>query len=346
MVRLLLYIFAGITLTGIVGVVTHMINPNNYLIEVMGLHLNFPIAVWIMLPMALLLLFNAVHMSFYGIKDYMKRQKWQRDAATLEDALYWAVLHEPKEQKYQVEDIKKSATLLSKSHVDVVDGVESLSDRLARIVNIVNKIKNGEYVDLKEHKLAKVLKEGNPYLIQNRLNRLENEPGFVQEVMRSSSRYSPQVRAQALEIFAKKATFAEAKKYAKVFDVKNFFVMLERLDKEEELELTADILDEFVASLKLKCSDFVKIAKVTKRHFRPDENLSIFRRYQKENPKAQNAYLYLLFEYEMLDEIARYLDEQEENEFVKFRALYELKKLNKGFKLEDLIDPESICRTV
>ena len=345
MVRLLLYIFAGITLTGIVGVVTHMINPNNYLIEVMGFHLNFPIAVWIMVPMVLLLLFSAMHMSFYGMKDYMKRQKWQRDAVTLEDALYWAVLREPKEQKFLVDDIKKSATLLNKSHVEVVDGVESLSDRLARIVNIVNKIKNGEYVDLKEHKLAKALKEGNPYLIQNRLNRLENEPEFVQEVMRSSSKYSPQVRAQALAIFAKKASFAEAKKYAKVFDIENFFVMLERLDKEEDLELTADILDAFVESLKFKCSDFVKIAKITKRHFRPDENLSIFRRYQKENPKAQNAYLYLLFEYEMLDEIAKYLDEQEENEFMKFRALYELKKLNKGFKLEDLIDPESICRT-
>ena len=346
MVRLFLYIFAGVTLMGIVGVVTHMVNPNNYPIEVMGMNLNLPVAVWIVLPMALMLLFTVLHMAFYGFRGYMTRKKWERDTQSLEDALYWALLHEPKEQKYLIDDIKKSAVLLGKSHVDVIDGVEGLSERLTKIVNIVNKIKNGEYVDLKENKLTKVFKEGNPYLIRNRLNRLDADPAFVQEVMRSSSKYSDQVRTRALEIFAKKATFVDARKYAKVFDIKSFFIMLERLDREEELELTGDILDDFVEALKLKCSDFVRIAKITKRHFRPDENLAHFRRYQKENPKAQNAYLYLLFEYEMLDEIARYLDEQEENEFMKFRALYELKKLNKGFKLEDLIDPESICRTV
>lgn len=344
--RLGLYIFAALTLMGIVGAVVHMINPNNFLIEVMGFNLNFPVAVWVVLPMFLLLVFTAIHMFYYGLKGYFKQKKWERDAATLEDALYWSLVNEPKEQKYTIDEIKKSAVLLGKSNLMVVDGVEGLSDRLTKIVNILNKIKNGEYVDLKEHKLLKVFNEGNPHLIRNRLNRLETDSEFVEEVMKSSSKYSEPVQKHALAIFAKKESFFKARKYAKIFDVENFFVMLNRLDEEEELGLTAEILNDFVEALKLRCADFVRIAKITKKHFSPDENLALFKAYQKENPKAQNAYLYLLFEYELLDEIEKYLDEQEEHEFMKYRALYELKKQNKGFKLEDLIDAESICKNV
>jgi hypothetical protein len=344
--RLILYIFAAVTLIGIAGVVTHMVNPDNYAVEVMGFHLNFPVAVWVAIPAVVLLLFTVVHMAYHGTRAYMRKQKWQRDVASLEDALYWALLNEPKEQKYLIDEIKRSATVLNKANLTLIDGVEGISDRLAKIINILNKIKNGEYVDLKENKLHKALKEGNPYLIQNRLNRLESDPQFVEEVMRSSVKYSDMVRKQALAIYARTATFEQARKYAKQFDIENFFTMLERLDKEEELEITPDILNEFVHSLKLKCSDFVRMARIVKRHLRPEENLSFFRKLQKENPKAQNAYLYLLFEYELLDEVERYLEEQDENDFIKFRALLELKKQNQRFKLEDLIDAESICRNV
>ncbi|SFV61209.1 Arginine/ornithine antiporter ArcD [hydrothermal vent metagenome] len=341
--RLGLYIFAALTLSVIIGAFAYTINPNNYVVEIMGINFNFPVAVWLILPMLLLLAFTIVHMLFYSLKSYFKLKKWQRDAATLDDALYWSLVNEPKEQKYAITEIASSAALLGKSSLNVLDNVEGLSPRLAKVLNIINKIKNGEFIDLKEHKMAKVFNEGNPLLIQNRLNRLESDEKFVEEVMKSSSSYSDMVRGQALEIFARKETFFKARKYAKVFDVKNFMVMLERVNHEEEMGLTSEILNDFVSTLKLACSDFVKIADVTKKQFTPDENLALFKQYQTDNPKAQNAYLYLLFEYELLDAVAAYLEEHEESEFVKFRALYELKKEHKNYKLEDLIDTDSIC---
>ena len=341
--RLGLYIFAALTLTAIIGAFAYTINPNNYIVEMMGINFNFPISVWLILPMLLLLAFTIVHMLFYSLKSYFKLKKWQRDAATLDDALYWSLVNEPKEQKYAIADIASSASLLGKSSLTTLDNVEGLSPRLAKVLNLINKIKTGEYIDLKEHKMAKVFNEGNPLLIQNRLNRLESDDKFVEEVMKSSSSYSDMVRAQALEIFARKETFFKARKYAKVFDVKNFLVMLEKVNHEEEMGLTREILTDFVSTLKLSCTDFVKIADTTKKQFAPNENLALFKQYQSDNPKAQNAYLYLLFEYELLDGVAAYLEEQEEGEFIKFRALYELKKENKNYKLEDLIDIDSIC---
>ena len=341
--RLGLYIFASLVLIGIVGGLAYMVNPNFYLLEVMGINFNFPIALWFVLPMILLFIVTLFHMFFYGLKNYFLLKKWRKDTGTLEDALYWSLVNEPKEQKYAIDEVGASAALLGKSTLALNDTVEGLSPRLSRVVNIIQKIKNGEYVDLKELKMTKVFNPGNPILIQNRLNCLESDDKFVEGVLRAVSDYSEAVQKEALEIFARKEDFVKARKYAKVFDIENFLVMLNRISHDDKLGLTTEILTEFVDVLDLKCEDFIAIAAITKKYFKPEENLLLFREYQAKNEKAQNAYLYLLFEYELLEQVSRYLEEHDENDFMKFRALYTLKKEHSKFKLEDIIDIKSIC---
>ena len=341
--RLGLYVFATLVLMVIVGGFTYTVNPNHYTLEMMGINFNFPVAVWVVLPMLLLFIFTVIHMFFYGLKNYFMLKKWQKDTGTLEDALYWSLVNEPKEQKYGIPTLGSSALLLGKASINVSDSVEGLTPRLSRVVNIIQKIKNGEYVDFKEEKMSKVFNTGNPILIQNRLNRLASDDKFIEDVMKSASSYSDAVQAEALEVFARKVNFVKARKYAKVFDVKNFLVMLERVSPQDELELTPEILTDFVHALDLGCEDFIKIALVTKKYFKPEENLTLFRGFQLKEDRAQNAYLYLLFEYELLDQVATYLNEQEEDEFVKFRALYELKRQHNKYQLEDIIDIHSVC---
>lgn len=282
-------------------------------------------------------------MFFYGVRNYFKIKKWEKDTDHLEDALYWSLVNEPKVQKYAMGPLKDTAILLSKASLDVSDNIETLRPRLAKVVNLLQKIKKGEYVDLKEEKLAKVFKEGNPILKQNRLNRLSADDKFVEEVMKSTSSYSKDVQNQALKIFAKKEDFVKARKYIKMFDVQNFLVLLKRVNSDNELGLTQEILTDFVQELKLSCADFISVAKVTKKYFKPDENLGLFLAYQKENPKAQNAYLYLLFEYELTEQVGAYLEEHEEDDFTKFRAFYQLKSENSGYNFSDIIDVDTVC---
>jgi len=341
--RLALYIFATFALMVIIAAFTYTVNPDHYTIELMGINFSFPVAVWIILPMVLLVIFTLVHMFFYGLKNYFILKKWQKDANTLEDALYWSLVNEPKEQKYGIDVVGSSASLLGKASLNISDNIEGLTPRLTRVVNIIQKIKNGDYVDFKEEKMTKVFNVGNPILTQNRLNRLESDEKFVADVLKSTSEYTEIVKAEALETFARKENFVKAQKYAKVFDNKSFFTMLERVTEEDNLELTPEILTDFVKALDLSCQDFIKIVSVTKKYFNPEENLTLFRSYQIENPKAQNAYLYLLFEYELLEQVAIYLNEQEEDEFVKFRAFYQLKQENTKYKLEEIIDIDSVC---
>lgn len=339
--RIGLYIFAALVLIMIVGGLAYSVNPEYYRVEMVNISL--PVAAWIVMPMLLLFLFTLGHMFFYGLKNYFLLKRWHKDTNTLEDALYWSLVNEPKEQSYTINEMGTIAVLLGKGSIDISDDVEGLTPRLARVVNIIKKIKNGQYIDLKEEKMAKVFKPGNPILIQNRLNCLESDDAFVEGVMKATSEYSEVVQQEALNIFAQKTDFITARKYAKVYDVKNFLAMLDRITPHEKLGLTIEILSEFMAALELKCEDYIKVAVITKKHFKPEENLTLFRDYQKENERAQNAYLYLLFEYELLEQASNYLDEQEEDEFVKFRALNTLKKEHNKYKLEDIMDIDSIC---
>ena len=342
--KLGLYTFATIVLMMIVGALAYTVNADHYVVEVMGVNLNFPVAAWLVLPMFILYVFTFFHMLVYGLKNHFTLNRWKKDAQTLDDALYWALLNESKEQKYLIEDISKSAALLSFSNLEMKDGMPELNPRLTKITGILKKIGNGEYVDLKEHKLAKVFNEGNPYLIQNRLNRLEIDGKFVEEVMKSSSEFSKPVQKKALEIFASTENFFKARQYAKVFDIENFLVMLNRVNQDEDMGVSQEIIKDFIDNINPTCSDFLRIAEITKKLFTPDENLALFFSYQIKNPKAQYAYLYLLFEYELMDEVGKYLDEQEDSEFMRFRALYTLKKSNTRYKLEDIININTICK--
>ncbi|MFK5976878.1 MAG: hypothetical protein QM493_10245 [Sulfurovum sp.] len=342
--RLGLYIFASTTLIMIIGGLVYLINSDSFAIEFMeGFKITLPIAIWVILPMIVFLILTIFHMFVYGFKNFFILKKWQKDATTLEDALYWSLLNEPQKKRYMIKDLENFAIILDKASLSIDDNIDGLSPKLSSVLHLTLKIKNGEYIDLKEHKLSGILKDGNPILIQNRLNRLKSDEAFVEDVMKSPKKYSKTVQVEALDIFSQRADFDDAIKYIDIFESKHFFAILDRVTLKNSLGLSSEILTQFVYTLKLECKEFIKIVLITKRYFKPEENLKLFKDYQSENEKAQNAYIYLLFEYELLDQVSAYLSEHELSEFLKFRALNELKQNNSIYKLEDIIDIHSVC---
>jgi len=90
--RIGLYTFASLALIGLVAAFAYTINPGNFVYEIAGINLNFPIALWVVIPMLILLIMTIFHMIYHGTKSYFARRKWIRDANELQDALYWSLL--------------------------------------------------------------------------------------------------------------------------------------------------------------------------------------------------------------------------------------------------------------
>jgi len=343
--RLGLYIIASIVLMSIVGIFVYTINPGNYTIEEFGVPVTIPIAVWIVAPMLMLMVASVVHMMFYGTKNFFKFKRWEKDAASLDNALYWSLLHQPKAHKFNLPLLKQTASLLSVSTVKVDGAVDDISDKLRGALTLVSEIDRGEYVDLKVRKLGDELSSDNPLVVKNLMNRLNKDENFAEEVLQNKEAYPEELFNVALKKFASNATFPKARKYIKIFDKENLLTLLSRVTKEEDLGLTKDILDDFIVALesKLECADYLMIATLMMKHLSPTENLKLWREYEKKYPKAEIAYLYLLFDYEMIDKAGDYLDEHDEHEFKRFRALYDLKKEHKKYKITDLMNIRHIC---
>ena len=342
--RIGLYFFFALVLTGLTGAYVHSLHLGNYVHKILGININLPIAGWVILPMVVLLVFTLIHMMYYGTLAYLAKKKWLKDAQTLEDALYWSLLKEPKEHKYLTKAIKNRAKLLSKSTLEVHGTVEGVSEKITNTIALVKDIERGEYVDLKEKKLEKKLSKENPIYIKNTQNRLDKDPKFIEEVLQGSTSYSKKTVAKALKLFAQKETFYKAKKYAKLFDTENFFVMLERaVDGKEDIGMSEDMIRYFIAELPFGCKEYMHLARLCVKKFTPDTNLAMFKSFQKQDENASQAYLYILFEYEMLDKVEEFLNEHGEKEFVRFRALYTLKKMNNKYNVEGMVSSYAVC---
>ncbi len=341
--RIGLYTFAALALIGLIAAFAYTINPGNFVYEIAGINLNFPVALWVAIPMLILLLMTIFHMLYYSTKNFFARRKWIRDANELQDALYWSLLKEPKEHNFSIPEIRSGASILSVSSLNVMDSAEGLSDKLAKTVSWIKKIEGGEYIDLKEKRIAKFLSKDNPIVIQNTLNRIKDDVEFAESVLISADNYPKEAISAALDLLVSKDTLYKTRKFSNMFKSSHLETLLRRADEGEDVGLTADNVAYISENMNMRCSDYLRLAKSTIRKLTPDENLEIFKKLSQENEFAQSAYLYLLFQYEMLDEAKAYLEECEEDEFKPFRALLTLKKGKYNYRVSDIISSVNAC---
>jgi len=341
--RLGLYTFASLALIGLMSAFAYTINPDNYAVELAGINLNFPVALWIAIPMLILLIATIFHMAYHGTKSYFARRKWSRDANELQDAIYWSLLKEPKEHSFSIPQIKSGAALLSVSSIEVLDSTEGLSDKLGKTITWVKKIQNGEYIDLKEKKVAKFMSAKNPLVVQNELNRLKDNSEFAESILMSKDSHADEVVSSALSLMINKESLFKVRKFSKQLSGTDFAVMLDRVDADEDIGFTIDNIESFCENIDMKCQDYMRLARSTIKKLTPDENLALFKKFATDKDVAQNAYLYLLFQYEMLDAVKGYLEESDESEFRSFRALYTLKKGKYNYRVSDIISSSTVC---
>ncbi len=298
-----LYIVASMVLMIMVGGYIYSINPNSFTYTILDFPIELPVAVWFTIPMFILMVASLLHMIYYGTKNFFKFKKWDNDTDNLNNALYWSILNEPKPHKYNIPKFKEIASILNVSNIEVRGVAEGVSEKLQTILNVISEIEKGECLDLKEKRLIKVLSKDNPILIKNQINCLIKDDEFIEEVLQNRDRYNSTVFEKALKLFSKRSNFQKAKKYSTILTRESFMKLISRVTRDNDLGLTIDILDQFIRDMheSLKCSDFLLIANVTKKQLSPDENLRVFSNYQDRYTKAETAYLYLLFDYEMIE---------------------------------------------
>jgi len=342
--RLGLYTFASLAFIGLVAGFAYTLAPGNYVLEVAGLNLNLPVAIWIVMPLLILLLLTLLHMLYHSTRNYFGRRKWLRDADTMQDALYWSLIGEPKAHNYVIPNMREGAALLSTARLSLTDLPEGLSPRLSKTVAWIQQIQNGDYVDLKEKKVERFLGKENALLIHNQCNRLSKEPEYADTILREKEQYADTCVQHALAVSLKKDTFFKLKKYAGMLTFADLEILLDRADAGEDVGLTLENMTSFIEDMELSCREYMRLVTSAIKAFDPDENLALFKGFAVKHGKAEAAYLFLLFRYEMIEKAHNFLEEQEADEYMAFRAFYTLKKEKYNYKVRDFITAENACK--
>ncbi len=328
----------------VVGV--YMITPATFSFELFGINMpKLPVAVWVAIPVALIVLASVAHMMFHSTKNFFASRKYRTDLRKLEDAIYWSLIKEPTSVNYSDDELKKSAALLSEAYIEPISvDTSDISLKIKEVAKVILRINSGEYVDLKMQKFTKHLSANNPIILKNEFNHLDSSREYALKVADFHDKYSDSIVEVALDKIAESEDFYTLKKYAKLIGKERFFKVLDRSQSDEKLELNVDLLKSFISEYELECRDYYKLAEVVLSKFEPDSALALFKELVSQDEEANSGYIYLLFKYEMIDKAKDILEEHSTDEYKAFRALLILKKSKYNFKSKDILTVDNVCK--
>ncbi|AFL67900.1 hypothetical protein [Sulfurospirillum barnesii] len=319
-----------------IGLYVYSFNGESYALELFGLSFTLPVAFWIVLPVFFLAIASMGHLVFYNFKDFLYKRAWKKDSELFHEAAKNRILGEIVNVSYKTEGFKFAGKMLQAMKFDPSVASSFLEEDIASVSALAVSIQNGNYEDLKKYKLSKE----NPLVIQNTINRLKIEPKYAIEVLKNCKELKDELCQKAYATLLDFASFNEIKRYNFPIDKPTFRRMLERyLDSDDSFEMDIKSIEEMLTQLNAERSDYVELARKIKVKFSPDALIALFEKlYNSKGSVAADAYLYVLYDVQMIDKIREILLNADAEEFVKFRTLLFLRDNGKSIDINTFLN--------
>lgn len=330
------YIFGTIIFVLVVGGYTFSINPNDYRIEVLGEGIVLPVAVWVVAPVGLFFVLSLLHIVFYGMKKYFYIRSLNKDEETLVELVSDILLKKESNKQFKTDPYKEISLVLSQLNLSIKDSnFHSNVKDLMEVADKVLKINAGTYIPSKELKLA----NDNELMQKNLINKISIDDNFALEVIKNPENHVESVVKKAfLKVLAARE-LASVKKHLPnlKFDKEMILELLKKDSKETStVALSSSEIIENIKKVEFKTEDFITIIDQYKNRMLPDQIIKMMEDLSNENEEAMEAYLYVLFEYEMIDEARSILNASEANDYKPYKALIDLKDAGKHYNLDHM----------
>ncbi len=322
------YLFFSMVLIALCGLYVFTFQDGSYLIEFFGVPVTLKIAVWIVIPMIILAFFSVLHLIYHNMKYYVSNRALIKDYETYKQACKAALLNEEVNATYKTEWFKLSSQMLSVLN-SKEEGAKALVDEnLKKICDDLALVEKGEIADLKAYRL----RNDNPIYIENRTNQLKQDPKMALDILRTcEGKLETPLCKLAYDMLIKHGTYLEIKRQDFPLRSEDVITLIERnLDEEDSFSMEDANIGELVESVDLSKDEYIKVAKLLKRNMNPDTLVAMFENIYANETKAGKAYLYVLFELQMIDRAREVLQNTEENEFEEFKTLLFLRENGKN----------------
>lgn len=319
-----------------VGLYIYSFNGESFTLAFFGFSLVLPVAVWIVVPIFLLFFASVIHLTYYYVVGLIHKRELKKDFEAFELSAKNVMLEENVEIPYKTDGFKLVGKILQSMNFNATSCIIlKENEELSKVCSIVVNIKNGQYEDLKKYKLSKT----NPLVIQNNINRLKVEPKYAIEVLKNSQDKSSELCLRAYDALLEFATFNEIKKYDFTPDKRTFRRMMERyLDEKDNFEIDIKSIEEMLEKFNANREDYLELAREIKPKLSPDALIALFEKlYNTKGSLAADAYLYVLYDLQMIHKIKEILENSDADEFVKFRTVIFLRDHGKSIDIDKFL---------
>lgn len=330
------YSIASFLLMALIGSFVYMyITQESIAIEVFSISIPpLPIAFLVLFPLLVLYVASLLHMLFYSFISSLNLRKSEKDYEKIIDAIVDAYLNKSvRKYKFKTQEYKLMGMLLENIAIfPIADIVTTNNSKIDTVLKAIEGIKNGEVVDLKPYNLL----SSNDLVIQNERNRYKKGELTTEIVLSNASKYAEVLRKEVYVDYVQTASLPMIEKYNSLLTKDSLNIILSRVNADENtLEISNDVLIVLLRKLDLTKEDLIKLSSVISRSgMIPEQRMKLFELFSEENDDAMDAYLYTLFDLEMLSLADDILDISQNEEYVNFKAYRALKEANKNFNIE------------
>jgi len=331
------YTVAAFILMALVGgYVFSYVTQSSMTVDFFGIPLpSLSIAIWVLVPLFILYIASVLHMSFYSLIGMMNLRKYEKDYDKVIDLIVDTYLNKKsRSYSFKTERYKLLGTLLENTALFPISDLKgnTKNEKIDSVLEIIDNIKDGKVVDLKPYNLL----ETNELVIQNERNRLKSGDLTPENILSNATKYADTLRKEAYVEYVKKASFSNIEKYKVLLTKEALYNILARVNAETfTLEVSSESLVELMKSITLSAKDYIELSSViAKSGMIPEQRIKLFEMLSEENDEATEAYLYTLFDLEMLAPADEILENSQDGEYQNFRAYRALKACNKNFSIE------------
>lgn len=294
---------------------------------------SLAIALWIVLPAIFLYIASVMHMFFYSFLGSLKLRKYDKDYDKFVEAMADAYLgkenrnHMFKTPRYQLlGSLVDNTTLFANQTLSA----DTSNDKINNVLSLIEKIKNSEVVDLKKYSLS----SSNALVIQNERNRYKKGDITAENILSNSTKYDVSLCKEAYLDFVQTAPVYAIEQYKESLTKESLYLILGRVNADENtIEISNDSLISLFKSLELNAKEYIKVSSSLSAGMVPEQRIKLFETISEDEEVAMDAYLFTLFDLEMLAPADEILENSQPSEYLNFKSYRALKECNKNFNI-------------
>ena len=300
----------------VVAGLTYSLNSSDFTFELLGQAITLPVAVWVTLPVAVLALLALLHIAYHGYAFYRYKKWIKKDSQLYKDLAKETLLgfdsnKEFKTNAYKIaSQVTRSISPWNEFKEMGVDDAE-----LNNIMQTIKSIKNNEIVDLKKFRLAKDSKIN----ILNELNKIEQLPTYYLDLLKNHD-LNDTLKKAAVAKLIKTAPFGDIKRANLDLSSEEIMAIIARFVN-DEIDLSSDEIFDLLNNAKVTKAQYDKAAIMLRNKLKPDAFIGIFEKLKSIHADADEAYVYALFELQMLDKVREAIEGSDPDEFKEIKVL-------------------------